>query len=223
MSLSLRINQPAGREVEKIAMPKPELPSAINGFYTQVSAFVLIIKWNEYKEPKGFKDLPSELLDAIHWFASHHYTTELEFRTKEYPEAMVVGSFGYGRDWRHDMFYGLDGSALMALGILLIEVLRLGNEKVEEEVIEEAHESHGVVIEGPLDDYLEQRGSLISPRNYFSRKYFKKTVTDKSHNVWSEERLAKARLVRSENCTARRAKRAKLVLEDPTGIYRVAL
>jgi hypothetical protein len=79
------------------------------------------------------------------------------------------------------MFYGLDGSALIALGILLIEILKEVKEDREEQ-----GEVNEVTVGGPLDDYLTyysksknkhfMHTSLITPRNYYTRHYMHNAV-----------------------------------------------
>jgi hypothetical protein len=118
------------------------------------------------------------------------------------PEALGDGF--KAKDWRYDMFYNLDGGALIAIGILLVEHLTEGRERGEAEPINEAK------IDGPLDDYLSpgikfntgtkvrthqklKMRSLIDERNYYSRKQGKKNQLVYEGEGERDERIRIAR------------------------------
>lgn len=65
----------------------------------------------------------AELLNSIHWHASHYYTSE--FRSAEnYSLPSDFSSRNHNKMLRYDMFHSLDNSALVGIGVLLQELAR---------------------------------------------------------------------------------------------------
>lgn len=60
------------------------------------------------------------------------------------------------------MFYGMDGSALLSIVCLLHAFLGVEPQKYDQLEEEECVQ---------LQEYLKKRGSLITPRSYYSRTF----------------------------------------------------
>lgn len=108
------------------------------------------------------------LLDALHHYTAYTFS-DVSYRSVcDTPDPVFKEAGRHRRgDWRWDMFYSLDGDALVALGLLVVELLC---ERYDVSVDDSQRLPPPFVQAPRTRAYLADRGSLIGPRNYYTRR-----------------------------------------------------